>query len=98
VISVSQFEKLQNNYPGVPSYPVPEQQGAQVKVPAGWLIEQCGFKGKRVGNTGVHEKQALVLVNHGNAKGNDVRQLAETIKATVKNTFGIDLEAEVNII
>ena len=97
VIPVTHFKKLQQEYPQIPSYPVPGQS-EQLKVPAGWLIEKCGFKGKRMGETGVHEKQALVLVNHGNAKGSDVQQLAETIRTTVKTTFGIVLEAEVNML
>ena len=79
----------------MPSYTISE---TTIKVPAGWLIEQCGFKGKRFGETGVHEKQALVLVNYGNAKGIDIYNLAKKIQHTVAEKFNIQLEIEVNII
>ena len=69
-----------------------------MKVPAGWLIEQCGWKGKRVGNTGAYAKQALVLVNYGGATGQEVKQLAGQIVASVQEKFGIELLAEVNVI
>ena len=95
VISISLFEELKNKYPTIPSYPVSEKE---IKVPAGWLIEQSGFKGKRYGDYGVHEKQALVLVNYGNASGKDIFELAQKIQATIKETYKIDLEIEVNII
>ena len=95
VITSKAFSKLQSNYPNVPSYTISE---TAIKVPAGWLIEQCGFKGKRFGETGVHEKQALVLVNYGNAKGIDIYNLAKKIQHTVAEKFNIQLEIEVNII
>ena len=82
-------------YSKIPSYTISE---TEIKVPAGWLIEQAGFKGKRFGDYGVHEKQALVLVNYGNATGLEIYNLAEKIKETIFNTYGIPLEIEVNII
>lgn len=95
VISREHFENLQKEYPAIPSYPVSD---SEVKVPAGWLIEQAGFKGKRFGQYGVHEKQALVLVNYGDADGKDIYELALTIRKTIKEKYQIDLEIEVNII
>ncbi|GIW22821.1 MAG: hypothetical protein KatS3mg068_1828 [Candidatus Sericytochromatia bacterium] len=68
------------------------------KIPAAWLIEKLGWKGKRIRNYGVHKNQALVLVNYGNSKGSDIKKLADEIKLSVLNTFGIELENEVNII
>ena len=95
VISKELFEKLQKNYPSIPSYVISD---TEIKVPAGWLIEQSGFKGKRFGNYGVHEKQALVLVNYGDASGKEIYELAQKIQRTIKDTFDINLEIEVNII
>lgn len=95
VISKSHFLELQNQYPNIPSYIISEDE---IKVPAGWLIETAGFKGKRFGNYGVHEKQALVLVNYGNATGKEIYALAQKIKETILNQFSIHLEIEVNII
>ncbi|MDT0553899.1 UDP-N-acetylmuramate dehydrogenase [Urechidicola vernalis] len=95
VISSVQFEKLKNQFPSIPSYVVSD---SEIKVPAGWLIEQSGFKGKRFGDAGVHDKQALVLVNHGNATGIELKNLAQNIQQTVVDKFGITLEIEVNII
>ncbi|WP_405607499.1 UDP-N-acetylmuramate dehydrogenase [Polaribacter sp. Asnod1-A03] len=95
VIATTHFLELQKKYPTTPSYKISDDQ---VKVPAGWLIEKAGFKGKRFGSCGVHEKQALVLVNFGNASGEEIYQLAQKIKQTVFNQFKIDLEIEVNII
>jgi len=95
VINIDLFKKLQKTYPNMPNYLV---SSTTIKVPAGWLIEQCGFKGKRFGETGVHKNQALVLVNYGNATGKEVYQLAKKIQQTVFNKFAISLEIEVNII
>jgi UDP-N-acetylmuramate dehydrogenase len=94
-ISKEHFERLVAQYPVMPSYPLPN---GRVKIPAGWLIEQCGWKGKRVGNTGSHARQALVLVNYGNATGAEVKTLAFEIQASVKEKFGIELTPEVNFI
>ncbi len=94
VIPVDQFEKLKTDFPDIKHFP--QENG--VKVPAAWLIEQCGWKGKRVGETGSHAKQALVLVNYGAAKGEEIYQLALDIIQSVKDKFGILLEPEVNLI
>jgi UDP-N-acetylmuramate dehydrogenase len=91
----TQYEALQAEFPGIPGYVVSD---AVVKVPAGWLIEQAGWKGKRFGNYGVHDKQALVLVNHGGAQGADLLALSSQIMASIQEKFGIALEREVNII
>ena len=95
VISKADFDKLQKEFSTIPSYVISE---SEIKVPAGWLIEQCGFKGKNYGDYGVHEKQALVLVNYGNATGIEIYELAQNIQKTIKDTFSIDLEIEVNVI
>jgi len=89
------LEKIRLSHPQVVSYILPD---GRVKIPAGWLIEQCGWKGKRVGNTGCYEKQALVLVNYGGATGAEVKNLAYAIIDSVEKTFGIRLEPEVNIV
>ena len=86
---------MQQQFPAIVFYDLPN---GQVKIPAGWLIEQCGWKGKRVGNTGAHAKQALVLVNYGDATGKEVEALAYEIVASVKEKYGIVLTPEVNII
>ena len=70
----------------------------EVKVPAGWLIEQAGFKGKRFGDAGIHKNQALVLVNYGHATGQEILNVSKNIQETIYNIFGIHIEAEVNII
>lgn len=88
------FQKLKSNNPNIPSYPMPS---GKIKVPAGWLIEQCGWKGKRVGNTGCYKHQALVLVNHGGAKGKEVSDLAHAIIESVQQKFEIRLTPEVNL-
>lgn len=94
VISKEAFERLAKEYPAMPYYKVEEDY----KIPAGWLIEQCGWKGKVVGNTGSHAKQALVLVNYGHATGAEVIALARAIQASVKEKFDIEIEMEVNIV
>lgn len=94
-IPLQQYEQLKAQYPHIPSYPLTPDT---VKVPAGWLIEQCGWKGKTFGNYGVHKNQALVLVNYGGANGGEVRQLAYDIISSVEEKFGIRLHPEVNIL
>ncbi|MGI4834332.1 MAG: UDP-N-acetylmuramate dehydrogenase [Janthinobacterium lividum] len=97
-VSLGKFDDLQRRYPTLPGYPVP----GGVKVPAGWLIEQAGFKGLRrgegLGTHGVHAHQALVLVNHGGATGSELRALADDIIRGVRAQFGIELHPEVNIL
>lgn len=95
VILKSDFEKIQQNFPDMPHYVVSE---TEVKVPAGWLIEQAGFKGKRFGDAGIHKNQALVLVNYGNATGQEILAVSKNIQKTIFDTYGISIEAEVNII
>lgn len=95
MIEISQFEKLQKNYPTLKSFPAPD---GKVKIPAAWLIEQAGWKGKRFGNIGVHEKQALVLVNYGGGTGKELLYLACKIIESVKQKFGVELFPEVNIV
>ncbi|OJW78598.1 MAG: UDP-N-acetylenolpyruvoylglucosamine reductase [Bacteroidetes bacterium 46-16] len=93
-ITYEHFELLQTNYPNIPSYPVSD---IMIKVPAGWLIEQCGWKGVKRGDAGVHEKQALVIANYGNASGKEIWELSEEILESVKERFGIILEREVQV-
>lgn len=94
IIKKSHYLKLIENFAEMPHYPVSE---TEVKVPAGWLIEHAGFKGKTFKNYGVHNKQALVLVNYGNANGNDILNLAKLIQQTIKRLFDIEIEMEVNV-
>jgi UDP-N-acetylmuramate dehydrogenase len=95
VISYSKFEVLQNQFPQIQHYKISENA---VKIPAGWLIDTAGFKGKTFGDFGVHTKQALVLVNYGGASGKDILNLSQQIQKAVKYIFDIDLETEVNIL
>ena len=95
VIQQTQFNDLKEKYPEVPSYAVAE---GFVKIPAGWLIEKCGIKGVRDGNVGVYEKQALIIVNHGGATGDEVATFAGIIINTIKEKFGITLIPEVKYI
>jgi UDP-N-acetylmuramate dehydrogenase len=94
VISISLFDKIKNHHPSVPYYPA---EPGFVKVPAGWLIEQAGWKGKTMGNCGVHKNQALVLVNYGGATGKEIWDLSSQIVADIEEKFGIELEREVNV-
>ncbi len=95
VISKKAFVNLQKNFPDAPHYIISE---TEIKIPAGWLIEQAGFKGKTFGNYGVHKKQALVLVNYGGASGKNILDLSKLIQKTIALIFEINIEAEVNII
>jgi len=91
----SHAEELKSRFPGMPAYP---ECPGYTKLAAGWMIEQCGWKGYRQGDAGVHEKQALVLVNHGNAGGREIYNLSEMIKISVEKKFGISLEREVEVV
>jgi UDP-N-acetylmuramate dehydrogenase len=93
-IPIQQYLELKKEHPSIPSYPVSEKL---VKVPAGWLIEQCGWKGYRKDDYGVHARQALVLVNYGQASGAELWQLSGDIVDSVKDKFGIELEREVQV-
>ena len=95
ILKKSEFEKIHQKFPEMKYYEVSE---TEVKVPAGWLIEQAGFKGKRFGDAGIHKNQALVLVNYGNATGQEILEISKNIQKTIFQTFGIHIEAEVNVI
>jgi UDP-N-acetylmuramate dehydrogenase len=90
-----EFKQLQAKFPDIVGYPDP--LGQRTKLAAGWMIEQCGWKGYRRGDAGVHERQALVLVNYGNATGAEINRLGEEVAASVRHKFGVTLEREVNI-
>jgi UDP-N-acetylmuramate dehydrogenase len=94
-IPKEQYEALKAEYPEIPGYPIDNEQ---IKVPAAWLIEQCGWKGKRFGDAGVHPNQALVIVNYGNATGKELVDLSKKIQSSVAEKFGIELEPEVWVI
>ena len=94
VIQPQEYERLKRSFPGMVSFP----QDGKIKLAAAWLIEQCGWKGKRAGDAGVHSSQPLVLVNYGNATGTEILNLGEKIKDSVNDKFGIMLETEVNVI
>ncbi len=95
VVPREKYEQLAAKYPGMPHYMIDD---CHEKIPAGWLIEQCGWKGRTLGRAGVHHRQALVLVNKGGATGEEVLRLCETVKADVRRKFGIEIHSEVNII
>lgn len=94
-VTAQEADQLVQTYPGIPHYPV--EGSKDIKFPAGWFIEQAGWKGYRDGDAGVHVNQALVLVNYGHATGKQIQQIAEKIKASVFEKFGISLETEVNL-
>ena len=95
VVEASVAENLLKAYPDMPHYPAPE---GREKLAAGWLIDRAGMKGYREGSVGVHERQALVLVNHGGATGGEVIAFARTVQAKVREKFGIEIDTEVNIL
>lgn len=95
ILLKSDFEKIHVKFPEMKFYEISHNE---VKVPAGWLIEKAGFKGKRFGDAGIHKNQALVLVNYGNATGQEILNVSKDIQKTIYDTFGIHIEAEVNII
>lgn len=95
IVNREKFESLAAQYAGMPHYDI---DADHVKIPAGWMIDQCGWKGKSLGRAGVHDKQALVLVNRGGATGEEVMALCRQIQTDVKAKFGIDIYPEVNVI
>ncbi|MEY8019653.1 UDP-N-acetylmuramate dehydrogenase [Muriicola sp. SD30] len=95
VVSARTYEQLKERYPEIPSYKVSEDE---IKIPAAWMIDTSGFKGIRQGDAGVHQHQALVLVNYGNASGQEILNLARQIQKKVKQNFGISIEPEVNVL
>jgi len=95
IVAATRFEELRSRFPDMPHYP---QADGGVKIPAGWLIEQCGWKGQRRGQAGVHSRQALVLVNLGGASGEDLVRLSREVHQSVLERFGIDLVPEVNVV
>ena len=94
IVDKAKYEELAALYPGMPHYTIDE---GHEKIPAGWMIDQCGWKGKSLGRAGVHDKQALVLVNRGGATGEEIVNLCNTIRKDVKQKFGIDIHPEVNV-
>ena len=95
IVPKAKYEALAKDYPTMPHYTVDE---SHEKIPAGWMIEQCGWKGKSLGRAGVYEKQALVLVNRGGASGDEIVRLCRAIQQDVAAKFGIEIFPEVNII
>lgn len=93
-VEKSKLEEIKKMYPEVPSF----EEENLLKIPTGWLIEKCGWKGKKIGNVGVHDKQALILVNYGGATGEEIRNLSEQIISSVFSKFGLKIEREVNLI
>lgn len=94
IISLKQYLDLKKSFPNIIAF----NEGNNKKISAAWLIEQCGYKGKKIGNVGMHSTQALVMVNYGGAKGKEVIELANEIKESIKQKFEINLEVEANII
>lgn len=94
IVEKAKYEELAALYPGMPHYTIDD---SHEKILAGWMIDQCGWKGKSLGRAGVHDKQALVLVNRGGATGEEIVKLCETIQEDVKQKFGIEIHPEVNV-
>ncbi|MGE5425005.1 MAG: UDP-N-acetylmuramate dehydrogenase [Syntrophothermus sp.] len=94
VVTPEKMKELRMKFPAIVAFP----QDKNYKIAAAWLIEQCGWKGKRIGDAGVHATQPLVLVNHGSATGKEIYELSQSIRKDVQEKFGIELETEVNII
>lgn len=94
IVEKAKYDELAAQYPGMPHYTIDAEHE---KIPAGWMIDQCGWKGKSLGRAGVHEKQALVLVNRGGATGEEIVKLCETIRKDVFEKFGIEIHPEVNV-
>lgn len=94
VVDQNTFETIKSKYPNGPSYKLGDHA---YKIPAGWLIDQCGWKGKRIGKVGCYEKQALVIVNHGGATGAEIWSFAQLLQKDVMDKFGIEIEAEINV-
>lgn len=95
IVAKEKLLALQQEYPQIPFY---ELSDGRVKIPAGWMIDQCGWKGKSLGPAAVHDKQALVLVNRGGAKGSDIIALSDAVRFSVRQKFGIDIHPEVNFV
>lgn len=95
IVSRAQYEALCSRFPSIPCYKLDD---GRVKIPAGWMIDQCGWKGKALGPAAVHDKQALVLVNTGGATGMDIVALSDAVRSSVREKFGIDIQPEVNFI
>jgi UDP-N-acetylmuramate dehydrogenase len=95
VVDGSRFQRLAARFPGLPGYRLP---GDLFKIPAGWLIERCGWRGRVLGRAAVHDQQALVLVNLGGATGREILELAERVRRSVSETFGVELEREVVVV
>lgn len=99
IVDAATFERLKTEHADLRFFEMPQADGTmKYKIPAGWMIDQCGWKGRLLGKVGVYEKQALILVNHGGAKGEDVVNLMHAVQHDVKEKFGLDIKPEVNII
>lgn len=96
IVSQSHYAQLLTTYPDLPAYPVADD--SLVKLPAGWLIDRAGWRGKRIGNVGCYQHQALVIVNHGGATGKEILAFSETIQSDISTTFGVELEREVQLV